>query len=144
LTDAPAIGAPVDWAALEAAARAVRDNAHAPYSGYRVGSALLTRTGRVFAGCNVENASYGLSICAERSAVTQMVAAGAAEPVAVLVLTSGPEAAAPCGACRQTLVEVAGDDLPVRLMSVDQPGRHRDITLGELLPLAFRAAALRR
>lgn len=136
--------ATIDWAALEAAARTVRERAHAPYSGYRVGSAVLTRDGRVFAGCNVENASYGLSICAERTAITSMVAAGASDPVAVVVLTSGAETAAPCGVCRQTLAEFAGDELPVRLVSVDRPGEHRDVRLGELLPLAFRATALRR
>ena len=73
-----------------------------------------------------------------------MVAAGEADPLAVVVITSGPEAAAPCGVCRQTLAEFAADSLPVRLVSVDRPGAHRDVSLGELLPLAFRAAALPR
>lgn len=136
--------AEIDWSALETEGRAVRERAHAPYSGYRVGAALLTGSGRVFAGCNVENASYGLAICAERAAITQMVAAGESNPVAVIVVTAGPEAAAPCGMCRQTLAEFAGDALPVRLLSVDRPAEHRDVRLGELLPLAFRASALPR
>lgn len=132
----------VDWAALEAAAIAARDNAYAPYSKYHVGAALWTRSGRIFAGCNVENASYGLAICAERSAIAQMVAAGEHDPVAVVVVTQGPAAGSPCGMCRQTLAEFAMD-LPVRLLSVDAREAARDTTLGALLPDAFRSDKLR-
>ena len=124
----------VAWGALEDAARRVRDHAYAPYSGYHVGAAIVTRSGRVFAGCNVENASYGLAICAERSAIAQMVAAGESDPVAVVVVTRGPEPGSPCGMCRQTLAEFA-HDLPVVL--VNNKGARVDTSLDELFPMSF-------
>jgi cytidine deaminase len=136
----------IDWDALEKAALEAQQRAHAPYSSYHVGAALLVRSGRVFAGCNVENASYGLSICAERTAVVQMVAAGERDPIALVVVTRGPEAAAPCGMCRQTLAEFAMD-LPIRLIVSEGSGAsaaRRTTTLGHLLPDAFRADALAR
>ena len=136
----PATG-DVAWGALEAAAHAAREHAYAPYSHYHVGAALVTRSGRVFAGCNVENASYGLAICAERSAVAQMIAAGETEPVACVVVTGGPEPGSPCGMCRQTLAEFAMD-MPVRLTSADAPGAARTTTLAALLPDAFRSDKL--
>jgi cytidine deaminase len=133
----------IDWSQLEKAAAQVRELAHAPYSGYSVGAALLVGSGRVFAGCNVENASYGLAVCAERSAIVQMVAAGERDPIAIVVITRGPVVGSPCGMCRQTLAEFAGDDLPVRLLCATDPADAKVVTLGELLPDAFRAAALR-
>lgn len=134
--------AAIDWAALEQAALAVQGRAHAPYSRYHVGAALQTASGRVFAGCNVENASYGLSICAERNAIVQMVAAGEREPAALVVVTRGPAPAAPCGLCRQTLAEFARDDLPIRLIVSEGGAAAQTTTLGALLPHAFRADAL--
>ncbi len=138
----------VDWAALQRAALEVQTRAHAPYSAYSVGAALLTASGRIFAGCNVENASYGLSICAERSAIVQMVAAGEREPVALAVVTQGtsrlgpgvesPPIGAPCGMCRQTLAEFA-DDLPIRMSVAGDEGLMRTTSLALLLPEAFRA-----
>lgn len=135
------MSAPVDWDALLDAAVAARKSAHAPYSGYAVGAALVTKSGRVFAGCNVENASYGLTLCAERGAVAQMVAAGEREPIAIVVVTRGPTPAAPCGMCRQTLVEFA-EDLDVRLVAEGAPSSTRTFRLSELLPEAFRAGSL--
>ncbi len=131
----------IDWAALEKAALAVQARAHAPYSRYRVGAALQTASGAVFAGCNVENASYGLSLCAERSAIVQMVAAGERDPVAIVVVTPGPVLGTPCGACRQTLAEFARD-LPVRLMVTDGAVPARTTSLEALLPDAFRESSL--
>ena len=131
----------IDWTALEHAALAVQRRAHAPYSRYHVGAALQTARGSVFAGCNVENASYGLSLCAERSAIVQMVAAGDRDPVAIVVVTPGPVVGTPCGACRQTLAEFALD-LPIRLMVESAPADARTPTLAALLPDAFRADAL--
>ena len=128
------------WEELEEAAIAVRKNAHAPYSNYQVGAALRVRSGRVFSGCNVENASYGLCLCAERSAILQMVAAGERDPVAIVVVTRGPIIGTPCGACRQTLAEFALD-LPVRLLV--EGGGSRTTSLAALLPDAFRAEALK-
>lgn len=93
---------------LEAAKR-VRDNAYAPYSGFRVGAAIESDSGRVYVGANVENASYGATICAERSAVVAMIAAGEKRIARVAVYTEGPELAMPCGMCRQVLVEFGKD-----------------------------------
>jgi cytidine deaminase len=122
---------------LDAAERALR-NAHAPYSHYRVGAAVLADGGNIFAGCNVENASYGLTICAERVAVGAAVAAGNKNIRAVAVVSDGPEVPWPCGACRQVLVEFAKDDTPV-LVAIRGHLRAAELTtLGELLPHAFR------
>jgi cytidine deaminase len=138
----------IDWAELEHAALAVRTKAHVPYSSYAVGAAVLTASGRIFAGCNVENASYGLSICAERSAIVHMVAAGERRPIAIAVVTQGasklgadvtsPPIGAPCGMCRQTLAEFA-EDLPIRMMVAGEPSLSRTTSLAVLLPEAFRA-----
>jgi cytidine deaminase len=128
---------------LIAAAKAVRKNAHAPYSHYFVGSALLTKKGDVFVGCNVENASYGATICAERNAIAQMVGAGAREPVACAVVTSGPKAAAPCGMCRQVLAEF-GLDMTLLLVAETPSGDEiRETSLRALLPEAFTGDWLR-
>ncbi len=132
----------IDWAALEQAALAVQKRAHAPYSGYLVGAAIQVASGRVFSGCNVENASYGLSLCAERSAIVQMVAAGERDPVARVVVTRGPTAGAPCGACRQTLAEFARD-LPIRLIVEGGAAPARTTSLEALLPDAFREDKLK-
>ncbi len=121
---------------IEAASLA-RARAYAPYSRYKVGAALETASGKVFAGCNVENASYGACLCAERNAVAQMVAAGESHPVACAVVTGGRSPGAPCGICRQVLSEFA-EDLPVALVAEGPRGRvRRDTTLASLLPLAF-------
>lgn len=114
----------------------VRDNAHAPYSSYKVGAAIATKSGRIFVGCNVENASLGATICAERGAIMQMVAAGEREPVAVAVVTS--DGGSPCGMCRQVLSEFARD-LPIVMTAVDDPDGEsgRVVSLAGLLPLAF-------
>ena len=118
------------------AARRVRENAHAPYSRYKVGAAVRMASGRVFVGANVENASYGLALCAERSAIAAAIAAGETRLAAVAVITASSPPAAPCGMCRQVLAEFGDDDLPVAL--VNDKGERSDTTLGALLPHAFR------
>jgi cytidine deaminase len=120
--------------ALIAAAREVRTRAYAPYSKYRVGSAILTRTGKVFTGCNVENATYGATLCAERSAIAKMVAADERDPIVCVVVTAGPHPGSPCGICRQVLSEFADD---MRVVLVAQRVR-LETTLAALLPDAFR------
>jgi cytidine deaminase len=121
------------------AAREVRERAYAPYSKYRVGSAVLGDDGRVYVGANVENASYGLSICAERNAVSAAVLGGARHIVACAVVTESEPPAAPCGMCRQTLMEFAPKDpKDVRVTLVNPAGARRSTTLGDLLPMAFR------
>lgn len=118
--------------ALIQAAVAARAQAYAPYSKYPVGAALLTPDGRIFTGVNVENASYGLTICAERTAVFKAVSEGCRAFVAVAVATEN--AGSPCGACRQVLAEFAGD-VPVWL--VNDKGHGRETTLFTLLPDHF-------
>lgn len=118
---------------LVAAARAAREQAYAPYSQFRVGAALLTAEGAVFTGCNVENASYGLTICAERAAACAAVAAGARRFRRIVVATDSDPPAAPCGACRQVLSEFGPD---AEVVAVG-PARELRWTLRELLPAAF-------
>ena len=124
-------------ATLLRAARAVRRRAHAPYSKYQVGAAVLDERGRIHAGCNVENASYGLTVCAERNAVAVAVAAGARRIRAVAVCT--PTAASPCGACRQVLAELGDPGTDVILAG--PAGAPKRSTLGALLPLGFALRA---
>jgi cytidine deaminase len=133
-------GARVDLEALVAAAQRARKHAYAPYSRYRVGAALVTRVGRLYAGCNVENATFGATLCAERSAVAAMVASGDREPVACAVVTAGPRPGTPCGICRQVLAEFARD-MRLIMVAEDARGRITDRStarLSELLPRAFR------
>lgn len=127
-----------DEATLIAAALAVRQNAHAPYSRFLVGAALATKDGRIFAGCNVENASYGITNCAERTAFFSAIAAGVrADEFALLaVVGDTPDPISPCGACRQVMIELGGTSLPVVLTNL--AGRIERTTAGTLLPGAFR------
>jgi cytidine deaminase len=129
---------PAQARALVAAARRVRGNALAPYSKFLVGAAVLDERGRVHVGCNVENASYGLTVCAERNAVAAAVAAGARRILGVAVVTAAQPAAPPCGACRQVLAEVAADDAMVLLAPVRGSAPPERWKLGDLLPRAFR------
>lgn len=119
---------------LVAAATDARNRAYAPYSQFQVGAAVLTSSGEVFAGCNVENASYGLTMCAERAAVSAAVAAGQQQIVAVAVATPGGHA--PCGACRQVLTEF-GPAMQVFLVDADDELHVRETTLDKLLPDGF-------
>ncbi|QDT72634.1 cytidine deaminase [Lacipirellula limnantheis] len=130
---------PLPVETLRSAALAVRTHAHAPYSKFQVGAAVLTSGGEIFAGCNVENASYGLTICAERVAVGAAVAAGHKQIVAVAVVSSGGHS--PCGACRQVLSEF-GPAMEVILIDADDPTKTRTTTLAALLPEQFSSGAL--
>ncbi|MCS6799463.1 MAG: cytidine deaminase [Myxococcota bacterium] len=129
----------IDWQALLAAARAARAHAHAPYSRFAVGAAVLAADGRIYAGCNVENASYGLSMCAERNALAAAIAAGARSLRAVAVIAPGPPVATPCGACRQVLAELA-PRAAVLCASLD--GRRLRTSVSSLLPRAFGRRSL--
>jgi homotetrameric cytidine deaminase len=120
------------------AARVVQARAYAPYSRYRVGAALEAQDGRIFAGCNVENVSFGLTICAERAAVTRAVAEGARSFRRVVVVSDSEPPAAPCGACRQVLFEF-GPDLIVESIG---PSSRQRWSIQELLPAAFSKGSL--
>jgi cytidine deaminase len=123
------------------AAHVARAKAHAPYSKFLVGAAVLADDGRVFIGANVENASYGLALCAERAAVAAAVVAGVRKLVACAVVTSSSPPASPCGMCRQMLAEFGADDL--RVILENEQGEREEATLGQLLPRAFRGDALK-
>ena len=124
-----------DVADMLAAANAARANAHAPYSKFAVGACLKGRSGRLYAGCNVENAAYPQGQCAEATAIGVMVAAGETAIAAILVVADSPEPISPCGGCRQRLREFAAADTPVYLCQPD--GLRRTVSLGELLPYSF-------
>lgn len=125
----------VNWTALRSAATAVAANAYAPYSGLRVGAAGQDRDGRIVTGCNVENASYGLTLCAECGLVSAQHAAGAGPLVAVSVVAADGAPLMPCGRCRQLLLEAGGHDL---LVDTGTGPRRLD----DLLPGAFSAGDL--
>lgn len=121
-------------AAMSALAREARERAQAPYSRFRVGAALKTRTGEIVTGCNIENASYGLTICAERVAVFKAVSEGLDDFDAIAIVADSKRLTPPCGPCRQILWEYCGD-LVVHL--VDMKGRSRTLPLSALLPMPF-------
>lgn len=123
--------------ALMASARAAATHAHVPYSNFPVGAALLATDGRVFAGCNVENVSYGLTLCAERVALVKAVSEGVSA-FRALAIAGGTAAtpAAPCGACRQVLAEFCPSSMTVWYAGLES-GSSRATTLGELLPCVF-------
>jgi len=124
-------------ARLIEAARRARENAYAPYSEYRVGAAIATEDGSIFTGCNVENASFGAAICAERGAIARMIASGASAPIACAIVVGGEAPGPPCGICRQVLAEFA-KDMPIVLVADGSEGEIReDCTLLELYPKRF-------
>ncbi len=127
-------GMTIDWDQLIEKASAVRKMAYAPYSDFHVGAALLDDRGVVYSGCNVENVSYGLSVCAERHAVAAAIADGSRQFQALVVITDVSPPGSPCGACRQVLAEFG--DFPVLL--VNPAGERVESSVGELLPMAFR------
>lgn len=127
---------------LVALAREARQRAYAPYSHFPVGAALLTRSGKVFDGCNVENATYPLATCAERTAVTKAVSEGEREFEAIAVVTA--TGATPCGACRQILREFSGPEGDLRVIVADLEGQIRTFTIADLLPESFGPEQLGR
>lgn len=116
-------------------ARAAREKAYAPYSGFRVGAAIRTADGQVHSGCNVENVAYPEGTCAEAGAIAAMVLAGGRQIVEVLVVADSPDPTPPCGGCRQKLAEFAAPDTPVIL--ADLAGERLRTTVADLLPGAF-------
>ena len=131
----------IDFDKLVQVARDARKHAYAPYSHYPVGAAVVGKSGRIYAGCNVENAAYPSGLCAERVAIFKAVSEGEREFVALAVVT--PNGASPCGACRQVISEFAGDALPIVL--AEPRGRKRKkFTMREILPERFGSHHLTR
>jgi cytidine deaminase len=124
---------------LMEAALAARDNAHAPFSKFKVGAAIEDETGRIFSGCNVENATYGLTICAERVAVFKAISEGARKFVRIAVAADSDVLTPPCGACRQILWEFCGD---IEVTLVNLQGTTEIFRMKELFPRPFDASFL--
>lgn len=124
------------------AAMKVRENAHAPYSNFRVGAAIRAASGAVFTGCNVENVAYPEGTCAEAGAIAAMVAAGETAIAEVAVIADGAEPVAPCGGCRQRLKEFAGPDVIVTMATLK--GAAKAMRMDELLPGAFGPSQMER
>ena len=122
------------WQAVLEAALAARNRAYAPYSHFAVGAAVQAKSGVIYSGCNVENASYGLTICAERTALVQAIAAGEREFSILAVVADTPQPVAPCGACRQVMAEFGVDTIVLANLAGDVSVYR----LEELLPAAFR------
>lgn len=141
MTDATAPARSRDWTALIARAVAAMDNAYAPYSGFRVGAALLGQDDSVTVGCNVENAAYPAGLCAERAAVASAVAAGVREFSAIVIATEADSPTPPCGICRQVLMEFAPD---LTVLSVTRNGAEAQWSMSDLLPKAFTPTSLGR
>ncbi len=125
---------------LEKAARLAAKSSYSPYSKFRVGAAILTGSGKIFSGCNVENASYGLCNCAERTAIFSAAAAGERALQAVVVYTPTKDATSPCGACRQVINEFGPDTI---VISICDSAETIETTLDQLLPHAFGPANLK-
>jgi len=121
-------------------ARQMMERAYAPYSKFHVGAVVRGGNGKLYGGCNVENAAYPVGNCAEASAISAMVGDGQTRITEVLVMGAGSETITPCGSCRQRLREFASDDVPVHL--ADPEGVKRTLTFGELLPMSFGPAHL--
>ncbi|AZV77727.1 cytidine deaminase [Parasedimentitalea marina] len=127
---------------LKNAATAVRLNAHAPYSNFKVGAAIRAASGQIYAGCNVENVAYPEGTCAEAGAIAAMVAAGETQLTEVFVITNSPMPAPPCGGCRQKLAEFGAGEVKVICANTD--GVERVTTIGDLLPGKFDASHMDR
>tara|TARA_B100000989_G_C19215928_1_gene333829 strand:+ start:52 stop:447 length:396 start_codon:yes stop_codon:yes gene_type:complete len=121
--------------ALKQAALKIRENAYAPYSGFQVGVALMSSSGEIYTGVNVENAAYPEGTCAEAGAIASMIAAGDRKITAVYVVADGAEPVPPCGGCRQKLAEFSAPDVPVTMATIS--GIEKTLTVVQLLPGAF-------
>lgn len=126
---------------LKSEAVAVRENAYAPYSHFKVGAALRTSSGAVYAGCNVENVAYPEGTCAEAGAIAAMIAAGESEIKEVYVVADSPVPVSPCGGCRQKLAEFSTGDVPVTMATLD--GEENTVPIRELLPGAFASGHMK-
>ena len=131
----------MDYHELIKKAIAVKENAYVPYSHFRVGAALLTQSGKVFTGCNVENASYSPTICAESTAIVKAVSEGEREFSAIAVVTDTEDFASPCGVCRQRIFEFGGD---IELIMANRDGEYKVYKISDLLPEGFNQESLKK
>ena len=129
----------MDHKVLVRLARLAKKHSYSPYSRFRVGAALLARSGKVYTGCNIENSSYGLTVCAERTAIFKAVSEGVRGFSAIAIATDEDRGTPPCGACRQVLLDLAGD---IEGIMVGRKGPATVTTMSELLPLPFGATHL--
>ena len=127
-----------EYDSLIAAARRARENAHAPYSNFSVGAALRAKSGRIFGGCNVENATYGLTVCAERVAIFKAISEGERGFDAVAVVTDADSLTPPCGACRQLIWEFCGD---VPIVMANLKGKREVLQMRDLFPKPFDSSS---
>jgi cytidine deaminase len=126
---------------LAKAAQKAKRNAFSPFSKFKVGAALLTKNGTIFSGCNIENSSYGLTMCAERVAIFNAISSGASNFSAMAIVSDDSDFTPPCGACRQVLLELAGD---IDFIMIDSKKRYKILKLTSLLPFAFTEKNLKR
>lgn len=129
------------YARLVAAAKSAKRQSYSPYSHFRVGAALLTANGKIFTGCNIENSSYGLTVCAERTAVFKAVSEGERRFAAIAVASDDTDFTPPCGACRQVLMDLASN---IEFILTNRKGEFRVLKLRELFPYPFDRSHLRR
>ncbi len=136
----PAIPSPVRDLLIQSAREAAQ-SAYCPYSNYPVGAAVLTLDGQIYTGCNIENISFGLSMCAERTALFKAVSSGCRSFAALAVVGGDKQPASPCGACRQVLAELCPPQMPVFIARLKKGGKIITHTLGDLLPMSFTSLA---
>lgn len=130
-----------EYQKLAQAAEKIKLAAYAPFSQFRVGAALLGKNGRIYTGCNIENSSYGLTICAERVAIFKAITTGASQFKAIAVVSDDSSYTPPCGACRQVLLDLAGN---IDFIMKNSKGKYKIVKLTTLLPLAFSGKNLTR
>jgi cytidine deaminase len=124
----------MNYPALAALARAAMKHSYSPYSHFRVGAALLTRKGKIYTGCNIENSSYGLTVCAERTALFKAVSEGEKQFIAIAIASDEDAFTPPCGACRQVIMDLAGE---IDIVLAKKDGSVKILRTGDLLPLPF-------
>ena len=132
---------PSRYRKLVEAAKTAKQFSYSPYSKFRVGAALLTVKGKIYTGCNIENSSYGLTVCAERTAIFKAISEGEKNFVALAVVSDAKNSIAPCGACRQVLMDLAKN---IKLVLADRKGSSKIIMLKDLLPYPFDGTVLQK